>query len=772
MRRAFVAITVVLGLAPPAHAGLDAWTLGDQVGGAPEAVAIDGQYALIGVYGGGYGGSLLRSADGGATWQRATQMDFRAVNGVAIDPAAGEPSYAATTSGMFRSLDHGQTWAEIGGGLGNGKSYAAVAVDRARAGTAFFELATGGGVFRTATGGTGTWTDASTGVPMFGFDNIVVDPGNHRAWGTQYGGGVWTLGDGQSSWVDVTSGISDKAIRGLAIDRSDNPRVIVATTGGLWYAPADGPYIWTPINGGLSSATPYVTSLTADGAGNMYNVLLDRTIHRLASDASTWSDVPAGGRPTDKAQDVNGDPTTAGRVLATTTAGGLVPLAGQGPLWRTNDSGATWTNASQGVKLVRIEGLAPDPRIAGRVLVATSNDAVQRSQDGGATWAPAATGLTDPHTSAIVADGGRADTFYASSSGAGVLRSTDGGTTWAPVGTNDPSTAYGLASEPGTAGLVYATDLGNAYKSTDFGDSWAKLPDFPVTLTAVRQMLPDPAAPGAVYAATDKGLLWLAAGAVAWTDRSAGLPTRVFDVTAAPPSTLFAATEGGVYRSADGGLSWTAATNGIPDAVVSTVTVDPQVAGTVYAGTLHGVFRSTDNGATWAPMTGGAALPGVTDLVFDADGRTLYAATRTFGLAAWTRLVAPGPGPGPGPVHDTVAPVLTHVSLTRRRFAVGKARTPVSARVRRGTTLRLTLSERATLRIAVLRETHRHRRLRLRSAGTLTRSLPVGPARVAFSGRIGRRALRPARYRMKLVASDAAGNRSKALVLRFRIVRR
>ena len=112
MRCAVLAVAVSLGLSATAHAGLEAWSIGDQVGGAPEAVAVDGQYALIGVHGSGYGGSLLRSEDGGATWQRVPQMDFRAVEGVAIDPSPGEPFYAATTTGMFRSLDHGHTRAQ------------------------------------------------------------------------------------------------------------------------------------------------------------------------------------------------------------------------------------------------------------------------------------------------------------------------------------------------------------------------------------------------------------------------------------------------------------------------------------------------------------------------------------------------------------------------------------------------------------------------------------------------------------------------------------
>jgi hypothetical protein len=55
--------------------------------------------------------------------------------------------------------------------------------------------------------------------------------------------------------------------------------------------------------------------------------------------------------------------------------------------------------------------------------------------------------------------------------------------------------------------------------------------------------------------------------------------------------------------------------------------------------------------------------------------------------------------------------------------------------------------------------------------GTLRRSGISGPNRIRFTGRIGRRALRPAPHRAVLTATDAAGNRSAPKVARFRIVR-
>jgi hypothetical protein len=152
---------------------------------------------------------------------------------------------------------------------------------------------------------------------------------------------------------------------------------------------------------------------------------------------------------------------------------------------------------------------------------------------------------------------------------------------------------------------------------------------------------------------------------------------------------------------------------------------------------------------------------------------------------------AAGPGPG-GPVIDKIAPVFASASLTNRTFAVnrrGAAETPVAARAKRGTAFRYALSENARVvftieRATVGRKVGRTCRARTRSnrkrrrctryvrAGRFAKQSVAGANRRRFSGRIGRKSLKPGRYRARLVATDAAGNRSAARRLTFRIVKR
>ena len=121
-------------------------------------------------------------------------------------------------------------------------------------------------------------------------------------------------------------------------------------------------------------------------------------------------------------------------------------------------------------------------------------------------------------------------------------------------------------------------------------------------------------------------------------------------------------------------------------------------------------------------------------------------------------------GAVPGPGADTTAPRISRLRMTRRRFAVGRRRTPLTARARRGTAFVFRLSEDARTTITISRRPQPVRRVAARTR--------VGINRIAYTGRIRKRALRPGRYRATLRAIDAAGNRSAPRRATFTVVRR
>jgi secreted trypsin-like serine protease len=209
------------------------------------------------------------------------------------------------------------------------------------------------------------------------------------------------------------------------------------------------------------------------------------------------------------------------------------------------------------------------------------------------------------------------------------------------------------------------------------------------------------------------------------------------------------------------------------------------------------------------------AGPGVTDLIWDFDGDGFVDATgptvsHTFPTAGSRAVIVEGTDadgypayrehtvsvaaaplpPPPPPAGDVTAPVISSASLSSGAFAVNRRgaseRPVVSAKA--GTTFRYSLSEAARVVFTIEQALPGRRSGRScvkptrknRSKRRCTRVQLFGRFAVAskaqsnsksYSGRIGRKAMKPGSYTAKLVATDAAGNASAAKTLKLKVVR-
>jgi hypothetical protein len=159
-----------------------------------------------------------------------------------------------------------------------------------------------------------------------------------------------------------------------------------------------------------------------------------------------------------------------------------------------------------------------------------------------------------------------------------------------------------------------------------------------------------------------------------------------------------------------------------------------------------------------------------------------------------TFTTASGPLSTP-PQRDKTPPTVSSLAVSPSTFAVAKGHTATLATTNRrrhhqGAKITFKLSERARVVIAFARKatgikvgrscmapSRKHRRgktcVRYAPSGSLVRrSEPGGTVRIAFTGRVGARALRPGHYRLTLTATDPAGNPSRARSVIFTIVSR
>jgi hypothetical protein len=173
-------------------------------------------------------------------------------------------------------------------------------------------------------------------------------------------------------------------------------------------------------------------------------------------------------------------------------------------------------------------------------------------------------------------------------------------------------------------------------------------------------------------------------------------------------------------------------------------------------------------------------------------GAVLSASDSAGNTSQLNRSIIVGGGGGGGGGADGERPVFLSARLTNTTFRVdpnGATERPAAARAKKGTTFVYALSEtaRVVFRIHAKKKGRRvgrrcvqpTRRNRGRRActrfvrvGAFAQNARAGQNRKKFSGKIGRKRLRPGNYRATLVATDAAGNVSRRRFLNFKVVRR
>ena len=135
------------------------------------------------------GAGIFKSTDAGAHWTRlsatASNSNFFFVNDIVVSPANGQHVYAATRTGVWRSLDGGASWNQaLISNVPNGANGALDLVIRTDQATDYIFAALGSfsraHIFRNVdAGGSGTWEDVHSEVNM-GRTSLALAPSNQN----------------------------------------------------------------------------------------------------------------------------------------------------------------------------------------------------------------------------------------------------------------------------------------------------------------------------------------------------------------------------------------------------------------------------------------------------------------------------------------------------------------------------------------------------------------------------------------------------------------
>jgi photosystem II stability/assembly factor-like uncharacterized protein len=658
-------------------------------------------------YFGGVSGGVWKSSDAGATWAPLfDKQPIASIGALAVASSDHNIIYAGSGeaclrgnisygNGVYKSLDGGKTWKNVG--LKDTRHIGAVIVDPRNANVVFVAAlghAYGPnderGVFRSTDGGA-TWQKVLYKDNKTGAIDVVFDPNNSNTlfaslwevyrtpWSLSSGGpgsGLYKSTDGGTTWRRLEDrGLPAGTIGriGVAVAGADSNRVyaIVESKEGGLYRSDDGGENWTRVNedGRLRQRAWYFSHIFADPKSPDTLYVLNTGMFRSTDAGKTFNLVSA---PHGDHHGLWIDPDNPQHMINGNDGGATVTLDG-GATWSTQYNQPTaqfyhvisdnrWPyfiyGAQQDNSTVAIKSYDDDGVIGRQDWYAVgggeSGYIAPYSPDPNITYAGAEAFVTrfDKRTEQLVDISPWP--LDVSGNGAEKLSPRFNWTSPLLLSPHDPNTIYWAAE--------------SIFKSTDQGQSWTPIsPDLtrndklkqkpsggPITLDITSVEYYDTVFAVAesslkkdlIWAGTDDGLVQVTQdGGVHWANVTPkDLPEwsmiSIVEASHYDPGTAYIAVDrhklddsrAYIYRTRDYGKTWILAANGIPEgSYVRSVREDPSRKGLLFAGTETGVYFSLDDGAHWQPLQ--LNLPTVPVHDLEIHGDDLLAATH--GRAFW-----------------------------------------------------------------------------------------------------------------------------------------
>ncbi len=527
---------------------------------------------------------IYRSTDGGQTFDKVLSKDENIGAGdVKIDPSNPTIVYATlwearegpwengewngTGGGVFKSVDSGQTWHPLAGGLPDGVVQAYVSIARSDPNRLFASVATKDKVdlYRSADGG-GSWTVATTDsrpksrigggdlpVPMIDPKNPdVIYMVSTVTWKSVDGGKTWTGFRGAPGGDDYQNIWISPQDSNTIILTSDQGAIVTVNGGATWsswynqptaqlyHVNADNAFPYRLCGGQQESGSVCISSRGNDGE------ITFRDWHPV--DAEEYGYVVPD--PLDPDIVFGGKLSRYDR--RTAQAQNVMPVALPGPDFR----------------VIRTEPIVFSP-LDPHLLYFASNT-LWTTRDGGQNWKQISPDL--------------ARKTWEIPATVGIFRS-------------EPS------AQPKQRGVIYAL----APSPLDINRIWAGTDD------------------GLIWITTDDGANW---NNITPPQLSAWQKVSVLEASHSDPQTAYAAINTlrlddlrpHIYRTRDSGKTWTEIVSGIPENEnVNSVREDPKRKGLLFAGTERAAYISFDDGDHWQSLRLNMPATSVRDLTIKND---------------------------------------------------------------------------------------------------------------------------------------------------------
>jgi len=596
------------------------------------------------------GGGLWGTLDLGTTWQPLTdQQPTLAMGAIAAAPGSPNIVYAATGEGdtfsqlglgLLRSSDGGQTWQHMPSADISGTGIYDIAVDPADA--LHLWVGTNEKLLESTNGGT-SWRVVQ---PVTSWD-ISINPSNAKEIFAATAAGLIRSANGGQTWALVSlPGVTSTSVfeRMEVCHAPSNPAIVytaavVNNRAALWRRASQG--------GAFSAETPAPLKANSDIAQAWYdfcvavspadpNIVYWGAVHLYKGTRSTsgwnWQNISSrssGDSIHPDQHHIQFDPSNAN----------VLYVCNDGGLFRSPNGGTNWQSLNPGLGITEFEFIVQ--------LESQDDWVIGGTQDNGTLGLPAS-GMWSQIALGDGGDCGADDAqklCYHSYYDMWIERAPALGTNafnWVDVSPPFPDGYDALFYPPmdvrgklvGKAGvtLFISEDSGNSWTEVDFGGGGK------ASALVIHS-------PQVIFVGTTEGrIVRIDRAANGWangvvTTLASPRAGYISDIVSPgqPNKTIWAScsTFGGahVFRSLNGGKSWSDRTGNLPDIPVNAIVVDPKDTQRVFAGTDNGVYRTQNSGTKWIDFSNGLPNAIVGDLILHERRRLLRAGTRNRG--AW-----------------------------------------------------------------------------------------------------------------------------------------
>ncbi len=448
--------------------------------------------------------------------------------------------YGGATSGIYKSMDAGNTWNELTNGLPSAaseKGRISIAISQSNPNVLYARYADAigniKGVYKTNDGGD-TWVEVnSSQLTNVGyhwwFSGIYVDPSDENVlYNADFV--VQKSINGGNSWFSVFSGAHVDQ-HALAFNTQNHNELLLGNDGGVYKSTDNGssatkydnlpitqfyklyvdPQYQNKIYGGaqdnntIRTTTGSTDDWYAIYGGDGFQPLVDpnntNVIYALSQYGNLVKSVDNGNNFTYATSGIAySDRKNWNTPITFDPQNSQILYYGTQRLWKTTNAAASWspispdlTNGSGGGNLTfgtitTIDVSKIDNNI---IVVGTDDSNVWITHDGGTNWNNISGGVPNLWTTKCLLDRTDQNTIYVTFSGyryannaSHVFKSTDAGSSWIDIGNTLPDIPVNDIVKDSYGNLIIATDVG-VFASNDEGVSWVpldnNLPTVPVT---------------------------------------------------------------------------------------------------------------------------------------------------------------------------------------------------------------------------------------------------------------------------------------------------